>query len=349
MPTLSDASQETRKFMKYAAIFLVFLIIALIIFNLILILKNTFYPPPPPKASSAFGLLPPQTFPNGIPSDKFTYNINTLSGSLPSFPQVINVYRMQQNIPNLLDINRMNDKAGKIGFNSSYKQISDNIYQWNNDTRSGAIGESLSANIVSGDFTITSNYMNDPGVMSGKNLPDQPTAINLANSLVASMGSVDDLDSEKTKTTLYAISNGTLIKASSLSRTQVIQVSIFQKDIDNLPIYYEKPNQSNINILTAGGNLAQIVAASYVHQIPTKESASYNIKTADQAFNELKQGKAYVASYNGQSNNININNVILAYYISVQPQDFLMPIYIFSGDNNFYAYVSAITDGSISN
>ena len=39
-----------------------------------------------------------------------------------------------------------------------------------------------------------------------------------------------------------------------------------------------------------------------------------------------------------------IKKIYLAYYLSEQRQNYLMPIVIFEGNNNFYAYVQAVQD-----
>ncbi len=91
-------------------------------------------------------------------------------------------------------------------------------------------------------------------------------------------------------------------------------------------------------------NQLQIVDGHFFHQNISTKFSTYPLKTADQAFSELKDQKAYIASYYGNNNNVSIKNVFLAFYMEDAPQDYLMPIIIFEGDNGFFAYVSAITD-----
>jgi len=63
-----------------------------------------------------------------------------------------------------------------------------------------------------------------------------------------------------------------------------------------------------------------------------------------QAWNELQQGKGYIANFGQQGDNgqITIRKVYLAYYDTEVPQTYLQPIYIFEGDKNFFAYVTAV-------
>jgi hypothetical protein len=43
-----------------------------------------------------------------------------------------------------------------------------------------------------------------------------------------------------------------------------------------------------------------------------------------------------------QEGQITIRNIFLAYFESEEPQNYLQPIFVFEGDKNFTAYVSAV-------
>jgi hypothetical protein len=344
MFTLSDASKDVKQLIKYAGIFLALLVLSFILIRIFLIVKGIVFPTPPPKATSLFGKLPQQAFPENINNQNFSYSINTLSGILPTMPTITKVYKMQVIKPDLMAVSRFQDKVVSIGYPKNYTVVSDTIFTWKLDSE--GIVKTLKGNTITGNFTITSPYLSNKDVLSGKNLPNQDKAINTASDMLTSMNLLsDDLDQSKTKVNLYSIISGRLVPATSPSTTQVFEVDYYQKDIDQIPIYYDTPNSSSINVFVAGGSLKpQIVAANFVHQAPTNDASTYFLKSTTQAFEDLKQGKGYVASYNGASNNISIDNVILAYYISSGPQDFLMPIFVFTGNDNFYAYVWAVKD-----
>ncbi len=346
MFTLSDASTDTKKIFVILAAIIGGLILLLVFINLALIIKNAIFPSPAAKPAVAFGKLQPQNFPGNVTTTVLSYTINTLSGSLPSFPSQANVYRIEQLKPNLLAINNFQDKITRVDFASGYTAISDKIFEWKSNTYSGGFQKIIRTNIVDGSFTITSPYTLDKDILAGKNLPNQTAAIELAQAMLTSMDMLPtDIDISKNKAVLLFINGGSLSPASSMSNTQVIEVNFFQKDVNNLPIFYEKPNSSNIRMLVTGGmGQGQIVSANYIHQAVSEEASTYPLKTTAQAFEELKQGKAYIATYLGGLQNINITNVTLGYYIGSQPQDFLIPIFVFAGDNGFSAYVPAVTD-----
>lgn len=346
MFTLSDASYETRQILKWGGIIIAAIVVLLLIFRVFLIIKNIVAPSPPPKPEVAFGKLQPQSFPQNATGQTLTYNLYTLSGSLPNFPDQVKVYKMQPVRPDLLAVNTFEGKATSIGFLAGSKAISDNLFQWQSDPNLPGLKRTISFNVVNHDFTITSDYMSDPDVLAANNLPGQTQAISMATDMLTNMQELsDDLDQSKTKANLFSIQNNSLSTASSLSDAQIVEVDFYQQDVNQLPIYYENPNSSNISILIAGGtNQAQIVGARYIHQQVSNQGFTYPIKTAQQAYDDLKKQKAYIAAYSGQSAKITITNVFLAYYIGSQSQDFLMPIFVFQGNEGFYAYVPAVTD-----
>jgi hypothetical protein len=344
MFTLSKASEDVKKILRITGMILAVIVMLFILFRILVIVKNIIFPTPPPKPTLTFGKLNQTPFPSNISNQNYKYNINTLTGFLPQASIIANIYRIKITKPDLLGASNLQTQASAIDFPAKYTVISNTILEWK--TITGTLTKTFRGNTITGNFTITSPYLSDKTVMSGKNAPTQSQAISIASDMFSKMNlNLDDLDQNKTKTNIYSIRNNILISATSLSTTQVVEVDYYQKNINNLPIYYEKPDSSNISVFVAAGESApQIVAATFIHQVPLNEFSTYPLKTTTQAFADLKQNKGYIASYDGSSNTISINNVYLAYYIGSTPQDFLLPIFVFTGNDNFYAYVSAVTD-----
>jgi hypothetical protein len=145
-----------------------------------------------------------------------------------------------------------------------------------------------------------------------------------------------------------AIQNNALTKTTSLSNAQIIRVDFFQKDVNGLPIYYPQfPNALTYVLVGGGKNGGTVVEANYIHRTITDVSSTYPIMTANEAFELLKKGKGYIASYKGQGATILIQDVKLGYYLDENTNTYLMPIIIFEGNNDFVAYVSAIKEGSV--
>ncbi|MBI2195897.1 MAG: hypothetical protein HYU48_02530, partial [Candidatus Levybacteria bacterium] len=201
-------------------------------------------------------------------------------------------------------------------------------------------------NIFSSDFNIQSPFLSDSKVLSASNLPNETAAVSIAQDFLSDLSSMpEDIDLEKSKATLLSIKNGSLVPSVSLSSTQVIEVSLFQRDLNGLPVVYPDAKASTINVFVAGGERGpQVVQVDFFHQNITNEKATYPIMTSQESFDKLKNGEVYIASYDGQSKNISINKVFLAYYLGGEAQEFVLPVVVFAGTNGFTAYTTAVKD-----
>jgi hypothetical protein len=69
----------------------------------------------------------------------------------------------------------------------------------------------------------------------------------------------------------------------------------------------------------------------------------YPVKTGAQAWADLKAGKGIIISSPNSSKNIVIKKMFFGYFDFDSYQEYLQPVYVFLGDGNFVAYVSAVT------
>lgn len=360
MASLHEVTDYTKQFLKYFAIFLGVAIVVFFGFRLIIGVKEFLFPTPPDAPTVTFGKLLPIEFPASKSSQKFEFTIDTVSGKLPqtiigtlpenvqkeSFPDRVNIYPLTEPQPNLLALQNVQSRVEQIGFISPGTAITPNIYSWSDLVLPD---RTMTFDIVTLDFNLTSDYIHNPDSLASEDLPNEEGAKNIAQNFLQTLSVFpDNIDSEKTKTTLLRIENSALVLASSLATSALIQVDFHQKDIDTLPIVYPKPPFSTMNVFVGGGRSeAQIVESHFVYQQIASPSATYPIKTAKEAFDELKNNKAYIPSYEGTSDMIRIKNVFLAYYLGEKRQRYLMPIIVFEGNEGFYAYVSAIKNDLI--
>ncbi len=121
---------------------------------------------------------------------------------------------------------------------------------------------------------------------------------------------------------------------------------MFRKDYDDLPSVTLKPKEANVWFMISGARSRQdqVIAAEYhYYPVDEKQSATYPIKTAQKAWEELNSGGAFVTNLgNNERGNIVIRNIYLAYYDTGQYTQFYQPVVVFEGDNDFLAYVPAV-------
>lgn len=345
MASLSSTTQLTRLALKWLGIGIVATLGILILFRIGIFIKSQITPPPPPNTS--FGKLPQIKFPPTSSKNNSSYTINTLTGSLPVFSDRAYVYEILDDEPQLLALSNTSSRLSNIGFEEDPTPISDTTYEWIQNDESSKLPKKIIFDIFSGDYNLSSPFLSDSSVLSANNLPNQTAAIEIAKSFMSSISPIpDDIDFEKTKTNILAIKNGRLEQATSLSNTQVVKVSFLQRDLNGIPVIYSDPNSSTANVFVSGGPTSpQVVKADFFHQSIASSSATYPIISANQAFDKLKKGEAFITNALSDDK-ISINKVFLAYYISDQKQKYAMPVVVFMGEG-FSAYVSAIVDSWI--
>lgn len=342
MTTLQVVTDLSRKVLAIGAMLIIGGLILYFGIKIGFAVKEALHPTPPPPPTVSYGKLPAINFPPTTNVPTFTYTINTVSGALPDLGDRVAVHKMASTQPSLLALDNAKTAAGAVGFTDDPTSINDTDYVW---TNTETPQKRLTINIQTHNFSLNSSYKDDSTVTQASNLPDQSHAISTIHTFLTSLTALpDDIDDSKTKVSLFAITNGTLTPAPSLSSAQIVRVDLFQKDVDKLPIYYVQPSYSSMNFLLASTDAQdpQIVEGHFFHQAISSDSATYPIKTAQQAIDDLKKGQVYIASFPTNVTQITIRNISLGYFMSDSDQNYLMPIIVLQGDNNFIAYDSAV-------
>lgn len=345
LPNLNKTKIQVKKLIAKGSIVLIALILVFILIRTLTSVKDSFFPDRSLLPQVYFGKLP-ALFPDNSEKADLSYTLDTITGTLPSFQKIVKVYKIIPGKPGLLAVQKTQDKVAGVGFKKEGTPISKDSYQWIEQNPP----QTITINIFSSDFTFLTPYLATENIQTFSNSDELKMTIKEAQTFLARMTLFpQDIDSEKTKTANYSIKNNALSPASSISSTNIVRVDFFQKDVENLPIFYKDGLTSGINLLVGKeNNNLKIVEAHYAYRNISEESSTYSIKTANEAFIELKQGKAYIAVRpQDNNNNIPIKKVSLGYYMG-ENIDFLMPIIVFQGDN-FLGYVSGVTDEWINN
>ncbi len=347
MITLHSATEGTRTILKWTSIISGSVLLLVFLYQGGVNVKEMLYPTPKPPPTVSFGKLPKVAFPPSVTQKTFDFSLDTLTGTLPQFSDRIEVYKLTSQEPNLLALQTAKEKVSSVGFSEEPTKLSSTLYQWNDQSE---INRKLNLDILTFDFDISSSFYTNDLVLKAQNLANEQQAIQIAQDFLSKLIHLDDLDTSKTKTTLLTINNGALAQATSFSSTNIIRIDYYQKNVNNLPIFYAHPPYSTMNFFIGGGETdPQIIQSHFYHQVITNEQSTYPIKTADEAFDELKKGHAYIASFFPNGGSVSLKNIFLGYYLGDIKQNYLMPIIIFEGDHGFYAYVSAIKDTWIEN
>lgn len=341
MATLAQVTSETRLTLKILAGIFTVLTLVFLFFKGGEIFKNLFFPTPPPPPDEKFGKLPEIIFPAQQPTN-YSFEINTISGKLPAFPDRMKTYKVKETPPTLSALQNTRNKMKNAGFSERETKLSDTKYQWGNRT-----GEIIIYDTETNNFWIKSNYLNNVDSLGYPALKKDDSLRLTKSFLDYIRGDMEDLDLERSTLTYYKILNGALVKAESQNEANVARLDLFQKELERgLKIYYPETDKSIMYFVFAyRGGMAQIVEGQYLHFPANTESiATYGIKNSQEAFEDLKNGNSFIAKGDIKAGGyMGITDVSLGYFAGEENQKYLLPIVIFEG-NNFAAYVSAIRE-----
>jgi len=341
MASLTSVAITTRKAVRFTIYFIIFLIIARIALGLLSSVITKLFPAPPPAPTVSFNKLPTIPFPTQSPMP-ITYTVQTAEGSIPSLATQAKVYYMPQAHSDLLALDNAKTAAAALGFTGTATQTSSTLYQFPNSDNSST----LEMNIITKTFYIGSDLNSNPNILSQIPPSANDAAATAKNFLQSGNLLPVDLTGPVTPEFLK-ITNKQLVSAISQSEANLIKINLFRKDYDKLPSVTQNPQTANVWFILGGNQNQgkQIVGVQYYYYpVDETQFATYPLITSDAAFKELQLGKGYIANLgNGNTNKITIRRVYLAYYDPGIPMQFYQPVVVFEGDNNFVAYVPAVT------
>lgn len=341
MTSLTEIAYWSRQTIKYSLAFLVFLVVARVAWTTGYGIYRKFNPKPPPPPTVTFGKLPPLTFSTAQqPPEVFSFNLQLPEGELPQTKTVLPVYIVQARRAYLGALEQARLKAQRLGFAKGEEQVSPTIYRFFQEETDSF----LEMNIVSGIFSISSNLYQEPELLALRP-PPQETAVNMVRSYLSRANLLPEDFAKGKNSAIWARNEDTtLVSSISLSEAQFVRIDLFRQDYDGLPVVSPYPNRSNVWFVLSGAiNQRQVVGGEYHYfAIDQKNSATYPIKTSQQAWEELKTGKGvFISLPRGQ--NIVVRRVYLAYYDPPEFQEFFQPVFVFEGDDGFVGYVPAVT------
>ncbi|MBI5613696.1 hypothetical protein HY947_02120 [Candidatus Gottesmanbacteria bacterium] len=346
MASLTETAFYTRRTIHWGILGIIGYIILRIFWGVLVVVWLMVFPPKAPPPNHAFGVLPAIKFPEqtATPSGKLTFVLDTIPGIVPIASETAAVYFMPKNAANLLALTKTQNFAKRFEFDPTPIQDTlKNIYRFED---SSSILRKLRYDIVSNNFIVRYAFEQDVSVFTDKELPIPEAAISEARSIMQTNSIYpEDIASGTVSTTNLRLLSNRLIPTSSLSQADAIRIDFFRKSIGDMKIYTQNPDEGPISIIFSGSKnpKKRIIQFAYTFwPIEYQTVATYGLKQSAVAWQELQDGKGYIARYPKNGNTATVTNAYLGYYDSYDPETYLQPIFIFEGENGFLAYVSAV-------
>ena len=138
---------------------------------------------------------------------------------------------------------------------------------------------------------------------------------------------------------------GELSPALSLSDADFVKIDLNRFPIDDFyPIYTPVGNKGVISAIVSGafsGNNSIVEIDYFYHEVDYLTYETYPLRGVRSAWKMVQAGEAFIADGQNLPRAV-VRSVELAYFDDFSYQAFLQPIYVFKGDDNFLAYVSAV-------
>ena len=347
MSSLTYTADISRKIIKYGGSGLIAFVLLWSIGSVSIKAYQAAHPRYVPP-TVRYGALPKIVFPEKQ-FEKKSFSFEFTDDKVPTFNDQAKVYIIYRSTVKILALEEGKKVAKQFGFEGDPAEIGEGIYEFKDEKTN----KTLNINVLGGDFNLKYPYLQDQSILESKNVPSKTKAIEIASSFLESGNKYTaDLKNGEKKTSYWQITDGTLKSVLAQSEANIVKVDFYRQNLDDKwQIISPQAGEASVSVLISGSDNIdkQIIEANFKYADIDRESFStYPIKTVSQAMENLKSGN-YWPSSDISAGNVVIREATLAYYEPVTLAQYLQPIYIFRGDNNFSAFVPAVTDKYLSN
>lgn len=343
--SLTHTAYASRQLIKYGGSFLIAFVVLWSIGSISIKaykLAHPIYIAPTVK----YGILPKVVFPeNNFEKKSFTFEFT--NDKVPTFSDQAKVYIIYRSTTEIIALEQGKEVAKQFGFEDEPIEISEGIYEFTDKETN----KTLTMNVLAGDFEFKYPYLEDESVLEAKNVPNKTDAIEIAGTFLESgQKYTDDLKNGEQETSYWKIDNGILKAVLAQSEANIVKVDFYRKKLDDkFDITSAQIGEAPVSVLVSGSEIKnkEIVEANFKYADIDRESFStYPIKTIEQATTELQSGN-YWSSSDITEKEVIIRSIELIYYEPITLTQYVQPLYLFKGDNNFAAFVPAILDSYV--
>ena len=345
MANLGETAIVARKAIKYGGIALVFLMVGRIILTASVNYWKKIHPAPPPPPDVLFGKLPKIQFPQAE-STSFNYTLETPTGGLPSkLPNQFKVFFMPIKKASLLAYDAAQAVATRLDFIQEPKKLSETEYRWDS---SDPIPSSLTINIITGAFVLDKRWQSDPTYSTPTIYYTDSQSLDRMYNLLSRVELLPEDIKEGGSTIQYLkVDKDQIVSAVSLSQAHFVQVNLYRSPVDGTAVVAPRSDRGLISAVLAlqREDSRQFVNLSYNYfPVDLERFASYPLIGVAEAWQRLQKGEGFIAGVKPNTTNVTIRDITLNYYDADTPQQFMQPVYVFSGDPDFVGYIPAVSD-----
>lgn len=341
---LTKAASSSRNIVKFSVIGLILFLAARMAFWAFVDYWKATHPPAPPPPTVGFGVLPPLRFPEQNQNATKEYVLETPTGRFPEFSDRAAVFFMPKAAPSLLDHERALQLAAKLDFIFPPDVIDNRTYRF---TLTEPLVATLDLDIQDLTMNLQTDFLNRPDLLLQTQTLTKFDAISAVKKYLTTAGTLTpDMATSSGEVTYLKSAGGDVIPAQVAADAQYIEVNLNRPPIiGKYKPYTSQGYKGVIQAIVAPieGKTDTIVSLRNAYY-PIDESFfhTYPLRPVREAWNALQNGDGFIAQ-GGQIEKAVIRDISLGYYEDLEGQMYLQPVYVFSGDNGFLAYVPALS------
>lgn len=346
MASLTHTAYVSRKLIKYGGVGLVAFVV---LWSTLSAAVKAYRAAHPPYVAPTvrYGVLPKTVFPTKE-FNKKNFTLELPNDAFPKFKDQAKVYVIFRPSNSFLALESDTETAKGLGFNIKPNEIRPGLYQFSNPN----LNQTLIMNVLDGSFKMEYPYQNDQMLLTPGLVPSKNDAVSIAKSFLRSGDKwKEDLESGVQNVSFMRIDMNILTEVKSQAEANLVRVDFFRKYFDDeIKMMASEPNKASISVLVSGSTVEgkRIVEANYKYiNIDRQQFSTYPIKNVTDAWEELKNGN-YWPAQDSNKDNVTIRRVYLAYFEPITLTNYLQPVYVFEGDDNFIAYVPAVSEKYVS-
>ena len=338
--SLTYTAYVSRRIIKYGGLGIIGIALLWTLGKLTFQIYRAIRPPYTPPTVK-YGILNKMIFPEKDISKK-NFSFEFANDEVPSFSDQARVYIIHRPNNSILALEEAKKMAKKLDFSDEPIEIRAGIYQFKNEDN-----KTLRINVLDDSFKMAYPYLEDQMLLSPKSMPNKEEAISKASASLNSAGKLTEVleNGEKVVSYLKIGENG-LKSTSSQAEANVAKVSFYREKLNELKILSKNVDEASVSVLVSGSDVSEkkIIEINYKELNLDREAYStYPIKTSSEAIADLQSGNYWPVS-DTDKGNVVIRDLYLAYFEPVTLTNYLQPIFVFVGDNDFVAYVPAVSD-----
>lgn len=353
--TLTEISYYSRKYLPFFIIFCLFVIVFFYIIKLFFLYLQTQPQQKVIETHPVFGSIKRPVIKEGSTSASFQYVLDTIEGQPVTATETAKVFSLPPSYSRMKFLQQIYLMAKAVGFDT--ETVKHTLVGTDATFDDGK--QKMTIDITNYNFVYEFNIKNlDSEEFSISNtLPSQRDIEDKAINFLIAVGRYPEELAQGKRNLVYMTyraDNNQLMPAPENQTTNMVEVDFYRPDITGSPSDYPivSPsyfNSQNYVMIAFGKDSFQVIKA----QVKFFEKSSdqygiYPLKSGDAAWEELKVNKGIIVSDTTGISTVNIKKMFLGYFDPDVYQEYLQPVYVFLGDNNFVGYVPAVDNKYLS-